>query len=249
MSKTFDNIAEASSTNYLFLKAQMTISLAQEPPTPPPLYALSFPSELLCAALWVARWLVKRFTPKEHWLYKWATRTDPDTVITAHPNRSLSRGETSASLRVEATKKKVEATRETLATAVTQYVTFHQADVAQEERWRTTMQRRMDQNFRNIKASQEVEMKAIREQMNSDISDLRSEVSDLMTAQDANFESTWEKTNQNFEDLQTTLKELLGEFSRPHRVRRSSGRAAAAADADDADATAADADADADPVV
>ena len=77
-------------------------------------------------------------------------------------------------------------------------------------------------------------MKAIREQM---------------TAQDANFESTWEKTNQNFEDLQTTLKELLGEFSRPHRVRRSSGRAAAAADADDADATAADADADADPVV
>ena len=92
-------------------------------------------------------------------------------------------------------------------------------------------------------------MKAIREQMNSDISDLRSEVSDLMTAQDANFESTWEKTNQNFEDLQTTLKELLGEFSRPHRVRRSSGRAAAAADADDADATAADADADADPVV
>ena len=166
MSKTFDNIAEASSTNYLFLKAQMTISLAQEPPTPPPLYVLSFPSELVCAAQSAALWVMK--SPASE-----ATRTDPgkDTVTTALSVPSLTRGQTSASLRVEATKLKVEATSDNLAEAVTKYVSFHQADVAQEERWRTTMQRKMDQNFRNIKA-------------------------------------TCEKTNQNFEDLQTTLNAL-----------------------------------------
>ena len=68
MSKTFDNISEAASTNYLFLKAQMTISLEHEPPTPPPFYALSFPSELLCAALWlVKRKRVARFRSANAW--------------------------------------------------------------------------------------------------------------------------------------------------------------------------------------
>ena len=74
MSRTFDNIAEAASTNYLFLMAQMAIGFAQEPPTPPPLYVLSFPSELVCAALWVVKRLVKRFAPEAHWLHKWTTR-------------------------------------------------------------------------------------------------------------------------------------------------------------------------------
>ena len=189
MSKTFDNIAEASSTNYLFLKAQMTISLAQEPPTPPPLYVLSFPSELVCAAQSAALWVMK--SPASE-----ATRTDPgkDTVTTALSVPSLTRGQTSASLKVEATKLKVEATSDNLAEAVTKYVSFHQADVAQEERWRTTMQRKMDQNFRNIKDIQESvnsgfeelvkkemkanrkEMKANRDQMDRQFKDLRAEL-------------------------------------------------------------------------
>ena len=43
MAKTFDNISEASATNYLFLVAQRTLALQNEPPTPPPLNALGLP--------------------------------------------------------------------------------------------------------------------------------------------------------------------------------------------------------------
>ena len=51
MAKTFDNISEASATNYLFLFAQRTLALQNEPPTPPPLNALGLPCEALCR-LW-----------------------------------------------------------------------------------------------------------------------------------------------------------------------------------------------------
>ena len=190
MSKTFDNIAEAAATNYLFLKAQMTISLAQEPPTPPPLYALSFLSELLCAAL---KRFLKRFATENSGLHKWASGpswlgTDPgeDTGPSA-----LVRNSTSSDL---ALRRMTEEESEALAKSVTQYVLDHQADVAQEERWRTTMQRKMDQHFRNIKDIQESvnsgfeelvkkemkanrkEMKANRDQMDRQFKDLRAEL-------------------------------------------------------------------------
>ena len=45
MAKTFDNISDASATNYLFLFAQRTIALQNEPPTPPPLNLLGLPGE------------------------------------------------------------------------------------------------------------------------------------------------------------------------------------------------------------
>ena len=51
MAKTFDNISESSATNYLFLFAQRTIALQNEPPTPPPLNALGLPCEAICR-LW-----------------------------------------------------------------------------------------------------------------------------------------------------------------------------------------------------
>jgi len=54
MAKTFDNISEASATNYLFLFAQRTLALQNEPPTPPPLNALGLPCEAICR-LWVRR--------------------------------------------------------------------------------------------------------------------------------------------------------------------------------------------------
>jgi hypothetical protein len=156
MSKTFDNIAEAASTNYLFLKAQMTLSLAQELPTPPPLYVLSFPSELLCATLR----LVKRLAPEDSNLSKWAampscferwadylqkqkhepTRTDPRiTLQRGASNRSHSKNMTQGD------------TIKTRAKAITKYVLDHQSDVAQEERWRTSMQRKMDQNHQSFR--------------------------------------------------------------------------------------------------
>ena len=51
MAKTFDNISEASATNYLFLFAQRTLALKNEPPTPPPLNALGLPCHAICL-LW-----------------------------------------------------------------------------------------------------------------------------------------------------------------------------------------------------
>ena len=54
MAKTFDNISEASETNYLFLFAQRTLALQNEPPTPPPLNAPGLPCEAICL-LWA--WL------------------------------------------------------------------------------------------------------------------------------------------------------------------------------------------------
>ena len=56
MAKTFDNISEASATNYLFLFAQRTLALQNEPPTPPPLNALGLPCEAMLQ-LW--GWLQK----------------------------------------------------------------------------------------------------------------------------------------------------------------------------------------------
>ena len=55
MAKTFDNISEASATNYLFLFAQRTLALQNEPPTPPPLNALGLPCEAICR-LWARRY-------------------------------------------------------------------------------------------------------------------------------------------------------------------------------------------------
>ena len=196
MSKTFDNIAEAASTNYLFLKAQMTISLEHEPPTPPPLHVLSFPFELLCAALWLVKrlapkasglhkwasgpswferwatstgpgkdtvttaletpWFVKRLAPAASGLQKWASgpswfRTDPgrNTANTALSESSTPTKRSSKSLRALYTTEGH--TIQNRAQAITEYVLDHQADVAQEERWRTSMQRKMDQNNRSFR--------------------------------------------------------------------------------------------------
>jgi hypothetical protein len=51
MAKTFDNISEASATNYLFLFAQRTLALQNEPPTPPPLNVLGLPCHTM-SLLW-----------------------------------------------------------------------------------------------------------------------------------------------------------------------------------------------------
>ena len=51
MAKTFDNISEASATNYLFLFAQRTLAHQNEPPTPPPLNVVGLPCQVMCL-LW-----------------------------------------------------------------------------------------------------------------------------------------------------------------------------------------------------
>ena len=70
MSKTFDNISEASATNSLFLFAQRMLALRNESPTPPPLNALGLPCKAM-RLLW--NWLTaaaeekqERFVAKAH---------------------------------------------------------------------------------------------------------------------------------------------------------------------------------------
>ena len=53
MAKTFDNVAEAQAMNYTFLMAQMTVTIDQQPPTPPPLYVLMIPYDCVNALRWV----------------------------------------------------------------------------------------------------------------------------------------------------------------------------------------------------
>ena len=81
MAKTFDNISESSATNYLFLFAQRTIALQNEPPTPPPLNALGLPCEAICR-LWARMYPEKAAAHKYLSIYLksiGATRTVADT--------------------------------------------------------------------------------------------------------------------------------------------------------------------------
>ena len=255
MSKTFDNISEAASTNYLFLKAQMTLSLAQEKPTPPPLYALSLPSELVRAA----RWLVKSFAPRYlarvvecfREAQKARTQKLEQRKSEAAQNASREPGkseagsvepsqvdlETSVEVRrrlmspdraclqalKEASPKwrqSVEARRETLAKTITQYVLDHQADVAQEERWRTSMQRKMDENNRSfrelvMKANQEMktnqdQMKATQKQNLANQEQMKVNQKKIETDMEYNQHKIAGQIEQNFRELRADLSRISG---------------------------------------
>jgi len=242
MSRTFDNIAEAASTNYLFLMAQMAIGFAQEPPTPPPLYVLSFPSELVCAALWV----VKRFAPNASWLHTWATRkswlervsldweamadkgkdadaTDTAVNSIAYSDRKSSvlrdkvrheaRRRPSSSRRTLTRELNAEEKRKSIAKAISEYVLDHQADVAQEERWRTTMQRKMDQNNRSFRELIVREMKANQAVVNGYFQDLRRENMDLHRERKTNQEQMKANQDQMIANQDRNLRELRAEVS------------------------------------
>ena len=214
MAKTFDNISEASTINYLFLFAQKTITLRQEPPTPPPLNALSLPYELVCLVLWLKKKL--RPSPPQGKLEASSKDdargevppspppTPPDTSppslehaqpeegaksaqieltespvaeapVVVEKSESASRrgskrgsmwGSRRPSATAEVSKEEADKTQsgpakpkddpcQALAQKISDYIQDHQADVAQEERWRTTMQRKMDQHFRALDAKVE----------------------------------------------------------------------------------------------
>ena len=121
MAKTFDNISEASATNYLFLFAQRTLGLQKELPTPPPLNALGLPCIAICL-LW-------------DFLHKKDETTEP--------------GDTTSKVTAAAFDfaKKIAP----LVEKVTEYIQDHQDDAAQEDRWRTTMKRDMGKSFRKVK--------------------------------------------------------------------------------------------------
>ena len=130
MAKTFDNISEASATNYLFLFAQRTLALQNEAPTPPPLNALGLPCEAMCL-LW--GWHPKK---KVH------AEKAPELEDAATKKKALDK-ERSAVNSEEAAKKIAP-----LVEKIAEYILDHQDDAAQEDRWRTTMKRDMAKSFR-----------------------------------------------------------------------------------------------------
>ena len=172
MAKTFDNIWEASATNYLFLFAQRTLALQNEPPTPPPLNALGLPCKAMCLLWDLLR--KKRVLPDE-------ASELVETVAAAGEkadNAQLSAGSVSSAAAVDdrdavaaevspsspppsPSSEEVTSGEETpliketftdkiapLAREITTYILDHQDDAAQEDRWRTTMKREMGKSFR-----------------------------------------------------------------------------------------------------
>ena len=153
MAKTFDNISEAAATNYLFLFAQRTLALQNEPPTPPPLNALGLPCKgilllwgLLCK---------KDKTPAPNKTTPGAAaetlRASADEASTSSPSSSRSvdqgtRGEETP--RIEDYEETFTIKIAPLAREITEYILDHQDDAAQEDRWRTTMKRAMGKSFR-----------------------------------------------------------------------------------------------------
>ena len=73
--------------------------------------------------------------------------------------------------------------KQELAKGITEYIDDHQADVAQEERWRTTFQRKIDQNFRGLE--------------------------DKTNKIDENFRGLEEKTDKQLDNMQEKLDKIL----------------------------------------
>ena len=134
MAKTFDNISESSATNYLFLFAQRTLALQNEPPTPPPLNALGLPCNGLCLLwkCWVHKQKQKRPIDPE------ASEAAADATVGKTAGQGDEEEETAPLAERIAP----------LAEKITEYINDHQHDAAQEDRWRTTMKRETMRRFR-----------------------------------------------------------------------------------------------------
>ena len=148
MAKTFDNISEASATNYLFLFAQRTLALRDEPPTPPPLNVLGLPCKVTCL-LWEWRHPQK--------VYPSAPTIEEDAKAEEGAADMLKPADNDIAAETVTVEKKApyavdleKATEKIapLAEKATEYILDHQDDAAQEDRWRTTMKRDTMKRFR-----------------------------------------------------------------------------------------------------
>ena len=178
MAKTFDNVWEAAAINYIFLTSQRTLSLVQEPPTPPPLYMLLLPFEAWKTMLSIRSCIKEGAEPNEPARKGTSTgfdapsaalaaaksaeaddppSTPPSSPPSPRPGGSPSpppsprrRRRPSRSYRSPPSPDQT-AAKQALAAAITEYIVDRQADAAQEEHWRTAMQRKMDKGFRELR--------------------------------------------------------------------------------------------------
>ena len=150
MAKTFDNISEASATNYLFIFSQRTLALRNELPTPPPLNALGLPCEVIC--------LLGGLLPKKDK----AGNTQKDKTPPTDDMAS------EAAVAAFDFGKKIAP----LAKLITEYILDHQDDAAQEDRWRTTMKRDMGKSFR----VQREEVQTVKAEVKAEVQKIEAEV-------------------------------------------------------------------------
>ena len=162
MAKTFDNISEASATNYLFLFAQRTLALQNEPPTPPPLNALGLPCKgVYLLWKWVQKQKQKSSVKPEASYVPEADATDGKIADTcgegdgtgtevAKQKKATDEPHSSAVKygQGEEKEKTFAQWAAPLAKKITEYINDHQDDAAQEDRWRTTMKRETMKRFR-----------------------------------------------------------------------------------------------------
>ena len=162
MAKTFDNISEASATNYLFLFAQRTLGAGDhEPPTPPPLNTLGLPCKVICL-LWA--WLYPDKAKANTYLSIYLAL--PSSPPPSPSSEEVTRGEKAPLVKETAAGFAEKITP--LAEKIMEYILDHQDDAAQEDRWRTTMKRDMGKNFRKVKE----EMQSMDEKLDRIVKDL-----------------------------------------------------------------------------
>ena len=170
MAKTFDNISEASATNYLFIFSQRTLALQNEPPTPPPLNALGLPCKAICL-LWDL--LYPLLCPKDEaaaavTAAALAVETTAVMIgLESLPLESRIKFYQEETPLIEVTAVDFPKTIEPLAKQITEYILNHQDDAAQEDRWRTTMKRDMGKSFRKVKEESDKQREAIDSRLQS----------------------------------------------------------------------------------
>jgi len=129
MAKSFDVISEAKAMNYQFLKAQLVISMARNPPAPPPFYALTVPWEFVLEPL---LYLVG------YDCYKKKTYFHHTPSGKAFALEEAKEGVTNDEATVDKTAMEKELA---YAQRITKFIDENEDDSAQQERWRAVVKR------------------------------------------------------------------------------------------------------------
>lgn len=166
MAKTFDNIYESSTSQYLFLFAQTTLELIEAPPTPPPFYFFSIPGDVIANGV---PWLMEKI------------RTSCDGIPDEKPDAEMPAFFPEDSRFVQY--------RDTLAKQVNDYIIEYQDDVAPEGRFRTALNKTMTERHHkqmtdNARRSEQVheEIAKVHNRMDEMRDDFRRVVDEIKIA-------------------------------------------------------------------
>ena len=194
MSTTYAGVSESSATNYLFLFAQRTLALQNTPPTPPPLNVVGLPCEAICL-LW--EWLrlynaplqpvaeAKQLKKKKAEAEEAAEAEATQLKVTLAIEQAVAEIRERVYSEFEGSEE-LKAAEELKIAPLAEKITAYIIDgilTAQEKRWRTTMKRDTENNFRTQReaaAKVEKEMQRQRDAIN----EVHSKLDRLIARQD-----------------------------------------------------------------